>query len=156
MIFILQIYVNKILSFSLCPIVNFRFYYKWASLFVLLNAFFPNAPFLYSLRTSENRRAFLCFQGVEKWCIWKKWINKDGFSLKLLLIFISVLYICSTCLIIYVYSCCNIFFVFYVFMFSRFLEPRGNVTLNCSNLGKISHLSWSWHLSLKLLVNNYE
>ena len=40
-----------------------------------LNLFFPNAPFLYPLKTSENRRVFLCFQGVEKECIGNKWIK---------------------------------------------------------------------------------
>ena len=34
----------------------------------MLNPFFPNAPFLYPLKKSENRK-FFCFQGVEKGCI---------------------------------------------------------------------------------------
>ena len=33
-----------------------------------LNPFVPNAPFLYTLKTSENRKVFWCFQGVEKGC----------------------------------------------------------------------------------------
>ena len=33
------------------------------------NPFAPNAPFLSPLKTSENRKVFLCFQGVEKGCI---------------------------------------------------------------------------------------
>ena len=31
-----------------------------------LNPYVFNAPFLYPLKTSENRKVFLCFQGVEK------------------------------------------------------------------------------------------
>ena len=34
----------------------------------MINPFVPNAPFLYRLKTSENRKVF-CFQGVEKGCI---------------------------------------------------------------------------------------
>ena len=40
-----------------------------------LNSFIPNAPFLYPLKTSEKWKVFYCFQGVEKWCIGKKWVN---------------------------------------------------------------------------------
>ena len=40
-----------------------------------LNSFVPNAPFLYPLKTSEKWKVFYCFQGVEKWCIGKKWVN---------------------------------------------------------------------------------
>ena len=36
------------------------------------NPFFPNATFLYSLKTSENLKVFWCFQGVEKECIGNK------------------------------------------------------------------------------------
>ena len=35
----------------------------------LVNPFVPNAPFLYPLKTSENRK------GVEKGCIGNKWVN---------------------------------------------------------------------------------
>ena len=31
-----------------------------------INPFVPNAPFLYALKTSENRKIFWCFQEVEK------------------------------------------------------------------------------------------
>ena len=31
-----------------------------------INLFFPNAPFLYPLKTLENLTVFCCFQGVEK------------------------------------------------------------------------------------------
>ena len=37
--------------------------------------FFPNVPFLHSLKTSENLMIFWCFQGVEKGCIGNKWTN---------------------------------------------------------------------------------
>ena len=42
---------------------------------LLINSFVPNAPFLYSLKTSENRKAFWRFQGVEKGCIGSKWVR---------------------------------------------------------------------------------
>ena len=41
-----------------------------------LNPFVPNAPFFYSLKTSENPKVFWCFQGVEKGCIGNEWLNK--------------------------------------------------------------------------------
>ena len=34
-----------------------------------VNPFVPNAPFLHPLKTSENRKVFWCFQGVQKRCI---------------------------------------------------------------------------------------
>ena len=34
-----------------------------------LNPFDPNAPFLYPLKTSENRNVYWCFQGLGKGCI---------------------------------------------------------------------------------------
>ena len=40
------------------------------------NPFFPNAPFLYPLKT-ENRKVFWSFQGVEKSCIGNEWINSE-------------------------------------------------------------------------------
>ena len=42
---------------------------------LLLNLFFPNAPFSNPLKTSETLTVFWCFQGVEKGCIGKKWVN---------------------------------------------------------------------------------
>ena len=39
--------------------------------------FVLNAPILYPLKTSENRKVFWRFQGVEKGCIRNKW-NKMG------------------------------------------------------------------------------
>ena len=44
-----------------------------------VNPFVPNAPFLYLLRTSENVTVFWCFQGVEKGCIGIEWIKKKWF-----------------------------------------------------------------------------
>ena len=40
-----------------------------------INLFGSNAPFLYLLKTSENRKIFRCFQGVEKGCIGNKWVK---------------------------------------------------------------------------------
>ena len=41
----------------------------------MIKPFVPNAPFLYPLKTSENRQIFRCFQRVEKGCIENKWIK---------------------------------------------------------------------------------
>ena len=41
-----------------------------------INPFVPNAPFLYSLKTSENLTVFWCIHEVEKRCIGNKWIKK--------------------------------------------------------------------------------
>ena len=43
--------------------------------YFLVNPFVPNAPFLYPLKTSENRKIFWCFQGMEKGGIGKEWAN---------------------------------------------------------------------------------
>ena len=40
------------------------------------NPFVPNAPFLYPLKTTENRKVFWYFQGVEKGCIGNEWVKK--------------------------------------------------------------------------------
>ena len=40
------------------------------------NPFVPSAPFLYPLKTLENRKVFWCFQGVEKKCIGNEWVNR--------------------------------------------------------------------------------
>ena len=42
-----------------------------------INPFFPNAPFLYPLKTSENRKVFWCFQWVEKGCIGNKRVQRE-------------------------------------------------------------------------------
>ena len=38
----------------------------------IINPFVPNEPFLYPLKTSENRKIFRCFNGVQKGCIGNK------------------------------------------------------------------------------------
>ena len=42
---------------------------------IQVNPFVPNAPFLYLLKTSEKRKVFSFFQGVEKGCTGNKWVN---------------------------------------------------------------------------------
>ena len=42
---------------------------------IYINPFVPNAPFLYPLKISENRKVFWYFQGVEEGCIWSKRVN---------------------------------------------------------------------------------
>ena len=56
---------------NVLDIDQYRIYFFQA----LFNPFAPNAPFLYSLKTSENRKVFWCFQGIEKWCIGNKYVN---------------------------------------------------------------------------------
>ena len=40
-----------------------------------INPFVPYPPFLYPLKTSENRKVFWYFQGVEKRYIGNEWVN---------------------------------------------------------------------------------
>ena len=40
-----------------------------------LNQVLPNAPFLYTLKTSENLTVFWCFQGIEKGCTRYRWVE---------------------------------------------------------------------------------
>ena len=40
-----------------------------------INPFISNAPFLYPLKASENRKFFWCFEGLGKGCIRNKWAN---------------------------------------------------------------------------------
>ena len=47
---------------------------KWKML-ITFNPFVSNAPFLYPLKTSENRKVLWCFQGVKKGCIGNKWVK---------------------------------------------------------------------------------
>ena len=49
----------------------------------MLNRFVPNASFLYSLKTTENRTVFWCFQGVEKGCIGNKCVKSISGQLDL-------------------------------------------------------------------------
>ena len=48
----------------------------WSSIHEKVNPFVPNAPFLYTLETSENLTVFSCFQGVEKGCIANECVKK--------------------------------------------------------------------------------
>ena len=41
-----------------------------------VNPFFPNAPFLYPPKASENHKIFWCFQGIGKGFIGNKWVNQ--------------------------------------------------------------------------------
>ena len=42
---------------------------------VNINQFVPNAPSLYSLKTSENCKVLKCFQGVDEGCIGNEWVK---------------------------------------------------------------------------------
>ena len=44
---------------------------------LLFNPLVPNAPFLYPLKTSENRKFFWCFQGVDEGCIGNEGLNEQ-------------------------------------------------------------------------------
>ena len=50
---------------------------KVSVLVLNFNPFFPNAPFLYPLKTSENHQIFRYFQGIEKGCIENKWVKES-------------------------------------------------------------------------------
>ena len=52
-----------------------NFVFQMSVMLRKINLFGSNAPFLYLLKTSENRKIFRCFQGVEKGCIANKWVN---------------------------------------------------------------------------------
>ena len=47
---------------------------------ICANLFVPNAPFLYPLKMSENRKVFGCFQGVEKGCIGNECVKRFIFA----------------------------------------------------------------------------
>ena len=73
-------FCSVVLYFSTCnkqrcePFIN-EMGVKWWLLFSSLNPFVPNACFLYPLKTLGNRKVFWCFQGVEKGCNGKEWVN---------------------------------------------------------------------------------
>ena len=48
---------------------------------ISINPFFPNAPFLYPLKISENFTVFWPYQEVEKGCIVSKWVNASEITL---------------------------------------------------------------------------
>ena len=47
----------------------------WTEFCGCVNPFFPNVAFLYPLKTSEIRKVFWCFQGVQKRCIGNEWLS---------------------------------------------------------------------------------
>ena len=47
-----------------------------------INPFVSNAPFLYPLQASENRKFFWRFQGVEKGYIENQKVNKEALLLQ--------------------------------------------------------------------------
>ena len=49
---------------------------EFACIINQLNPFVPNTPFLYPLKTSENRNIFWCFLGIGKGCIGNKWVKR--------------------------------------------------------------------------------
>ena len=53
----------------------------WQMLNSVLTHLVSNAPFLYSLKTSENCKVFWCFQGVQKEYIGNKWVNLMAYEL---------------------------------------------------------------------------
>ena len=67
---------NPALQFGLSHGFFWLKYFTTKSL-QFLNSFVPSALFLYPQKTSENPTVrFWCFQGLEKGCIGKKWINR--------------------------------------------------------------------------------
>ena len=66
---ILRYFQHLCLLISLWPAAE-----RQSSIFAL-TPFVPNAPFLYPLKTSEKRKVFRYFQGVEKRCTGNEWVN---------------------------------------------------------------------------------
>ena len=46
-----------------------------------MNPFVSSAPFLYLGKTSENRKVFGYFQGVEKSCTGNEWVNMLDYAI---------------------------------------------------------------------------
>ena len=44
----------------------------------VLDPFVASAPFLYPLKTLENRTGIWCYQGVKKGCIGHEWVKKES------------------------------------------------------------------------------
>ena len=53
------------------------------NIFLTIIPFVPNAPFLYSLKTSENRKDSWSLQGVEKVCVGNEWVKMLSLCLKI-------------------------------------------------------------------------
>ena len=78
---------NLINTYSKTSLTNWSRYSERISLNHLLaiwgqlKPFVPNAPFLYTLKTTENPTenltVFWCFQGAEKGCIENEWVKKN-------------------------------------------------------------------------------
>ena len=66
--------------FSNCYLISETLSVK-CDIFLLINAFVPSAPFLYRLKTSENRKVFWWFQLIEKGCFGNKWVRNTSISL---------------------------------------------------------------------------
>ena len=62
--------------------------------FRTFNPFLPNAPFLYPLKTRENRKIFWCFPGVEKGCIRNKWVKNASVNKSTL--FLLIYWLCQS------------------------------------------------------------
>ena len=70
----LEISVNNLETlFSLS--VKFCNHLQRSGRYTSINPFVPNWPFLYPLKTSENRKVFWCFQEIEKGRIGKEWVK---------------------------------------------------------------------------------
>ena len=54
----------------------------WSLIHEKVNPFFPSAPFLYPLKTSEKLKILWCFQGVENGCIGNEWVKNTEAGLK--------------------------------------------------------------------------
>ena len=67
-----EFYHNKFQLF--CKLISKKGLERY-SLSTNLTHLFTMHPFSTPLKTSENRKVFGCFQGVEKGYIGKKWVN---------------------------------------------------------------------------------
>ena len=56
----------------------------FVSAFPYFNPFVRNAPFLYPLKISENRKVFWCLQRIEKGCLCNKWVKRMSHAIGLL------------------------------------------------------------------------
>ena len=55
--------------------INSLYFHQTSNAYVELNPFVPNAPFFYTLKTSDNLTVFWCFLEVKKGCIGNKWVK---------------------------------------------------------------------------------
>ena len=66
---------KRILAF-IRPSANSTVHCQNAKSLKLINPFVPKAPFLYPLKTSENRKVLWCFKGAEKGCLGNEWVKR--------------------------------------------------------------------------------